>query len=373
MEYTYFLEKLANQNISIDKLYSDKLYSDKLYSDKLYKESQTNIVYILCYHVINTAKYPFLQFMMEKIPYCNNLIKEKFTLPFIMYNDKSITLQQLGLDKVRNSLYSICCDGNKVTDSMYKGIFYDTSENPYIVIDITGIDIYGLNLSRNTLTWFILPSEIVNTKKICNIEVDDEVTQLFTEIPELCLLTNPKTDATFIIPDAVYTGGEHKQVEFNSIFKNNKTKEYDTCGEYYYFYKTFGNAVKEGGWIKSGGTNKIDINSSDILTNSSGRLIVENANEYGMYINGGINRFALFIEGQIYIEKQLSLQLSDECINTLYPEPSIIICYSNSNVIKRDLLVKEYKNFASLSYHKLNKQLLDDRYIDENNHNYMIM
>ena len=363
MEYTYFLEKLANQNISIDKLYSDKLYN----------ESQTNIVYILCYHVINTAKYPFLQFMMEKIPYCNNLIKEKFTLPFIMYTDKSITLQQLGLDKVRNSLYSICCDGNKVTDSMYKGVIYDTSENPYIVIDITGIDIYGLNLSRNTLTWFILPSEIVNTKNICNIEVDDEVTQLFTEIPELCLLTNPKTYTNFIIPDAVYTGGEYKQVEFNSVFGNNKTKEYDSCGEYYYFYKTFDNAVKEGGWIKSGGTNKIDINSSDIITNSSGRLIVENANEYGMYINGGINRFALFIEGQIYIEKQPEFQLSDECINTLYPEPSIIICYSKSNVIKRDLLVKEYKNFASLSYHQLNKQLLDDMYIDANKNNYMIM
>jgi len=358
MEYTYFLENLANQNTSIEELYN---------------ESQTNIVYILCYNVINTAKYPFLQFMMEKIPYCNNLIKEKFTLPFIMYTDKSINITNIALNKVRQTLYSISCDGNKVTDSMYKGIIYDSSEKPYIVINITGIDIYGLNLSRNTLTWFILPSEIVNTKKICNVEVDDEVTQLFTEIPELCLLTNPKTDTTFIIPDAVYTGGEHKQVEFNSIFKNNKTKEYDSCGEYYYFYKTFDNAVKEGGWIKSGGTNKIDINSPDILTNSSGRLIVEKENEYGMYIKGGINRFALFIEGQIYIEKQLEFQLSDESINTLYIEPSIIICYSNSNVIKRDLLVKEYESFASLSYHQLNKQLLDDMYLDSNKHNYMIM
>ena len=364
MEYTYFLEKLANQNISIDKLYSDKLYN----------ESQTNIVYILCYHVINTAKYPFLQFMMEKIPYCNNLIKEKFTLPFIMYTDKSITLQQLGLDKVRNSLYSICCDGNKVTDSMYKGVIYDTSENPYIVIDITGIDIYGLNLSRNTLTWFILPSEIVNTKNICNIEVDDEVTQLFTEIPELCLLTNPKTYTNFIIPDAVYTGGEYKQVEFNSVFGNNKTKEYDSCGEYYYFYKTFDNAVKEGGWIKKRGINKIDINDisdKDVIKNSSGRTITEN--EYGRYVNGGINRFALFNEGKIYIENQGEFRLSDETIDTMYPEPTITICYSRPNEFGRDILVKEYNSFSSLSFHQLNKSLLDDRYIATNNTKYFIM
>lgn len=348
MDYTYFLDSLANQNITFEDLYN---------------ETQMNVVYILCYNVINTSKYPFLQFMMEKIPYCNNLIKEKFTLPSIIY-DKSLNIKNDVLDKVRQILYSINCDGNKVIDNMYKGVIYDKSENPYIVVNITGIDIYGLKLTRNSLTWFILPSEIVNTKEICNIEVDEDVTQLFTEIPELCLLTNTKTNTPFIIPDAVYTGGEYKSVEFNSVFGNNKTKEYNNSNEYFYFYKSFDNAIKDGGWIKS-------VDNSEIITNSSGRLIVEN--EYGRYINGGINRYALFIEGQIYIEKQRDFQLSDECINTLYPEPSIIICYSNFYNHKKDILVKEYESFASLSFHQLNKDLLDDSYIDKNKNKYMIM
>jgi len=348
MEYTYFLDSLANENITFKDLYN---------------ENQMNIVYILCYNVINTSKYPFLQFMMEKIPYCNNFIKERFTLPSIIY-DKSINIKNCVLDKVRQTLYSINCDGNKVIDNMYKGVIYDKSETPYIVVNITGIDIYGLKLTRNSLTWFILPSEIVNTKEICNIEVDEDVTQLFTEIPELCLLINTKTNTTFIIPDAVYTGGEYKTVEFNSVFGNNKTKEYASCGEYFYFYKSYLDAVKDGGWIKS-------LHNTDIITNSSGRLIVEN--EYGRYINGGINRYALFIEGQIYIEKQRDFQLSDECISEMYPEPSIIICYLTPHENKRDILVKEYESFASLSFHQLNKDQLDDRYIDKNKNKYMIM
>ena len=356
MEYTYFLDTIANKNIVSEDL------------------QKTRVLYILCYNITNTAKYPFLQFMMEKIPYCNNLINEMFTLPFIMHNNETVNIQNVVLDKIRNSLISIGCDGNKVTDSMYKGIVYDSSGKSYITVNITGIDISGLNLLRNTLTWFILPSEIINTQQICNIEVDPEVIQLFTEIPELALLHNLKTKETFILPDSVYTGGELKQVEFNSIFGNNKSHEYESCGEYFYFYKSFDNAVKEGGWIKKRGINKIDINDisdKDVIKNSSGRTITEN--EYGRYVNGGINRFALFNEGKIYIENQGEFRLSDETIDTMYPEPTITICYSRPNEFGRDILVKEYNSFSSLSFHQLNKSLLDDRYIATNNTKYFIM
>lgn len=351
MEYTYFLDTIANKNIV---------------SEDLHK---TSVLYILCYIITTTAKYPFLQFMMEKIPYCNNLINEMFTLPFIMHNNETVNIQNVVLDKIRNSLISIGCDGNKVTDSMYKGIVYDSSGKSYITVNITGIDISGLNLLRNTLTWFILPSEIINTREICNIEVDLEVTQLFTEIPELALLHNLKTKDMFILPDAVYTGGELKQVEYNSIFGNNKTREYESCGEYFYFYKSFDNALKEGGWIKKIDVN--DISDKDLIKNSSGRLLTEN--EYGRYVNGGINRFAFFNEGKIYIENQGKFRLSDETIDTMYPEPTITICYSSSNEFGRDILVKEYNSFSSLSFHQLNKNLLDDRYIATNNTKYMIL
>ena len=49
--------------------------------DDIVNEKRLGVLNILCYHVENETKYPFLQFMMEKIPYCNNIVKEQITLP----------------------------------------------------------------------------------------------------------------------------------------------------------------------------------------------------------------------------------------------------------------------------------------------------
>jgi hypothetical protein len=85
-------------------------------------------------------------------------------------------------------------------------------------------------------------------------------------------------------------------VEFNSTFGINKNKIYNRCGDYYYFFRSFSHAVKYGGWEKDLETN---------THSSTGRLVIEN--EYGRYVTGGINRFALFIEGNFHIEKETEL------------------------------------------------------------------
>jgi hypothetical protein len=289
MDYTYFLEKIANNNISAIDLYD--------------QSKPVNILYLLCYHVTNTCKYPFLQFMMEKIPYCNNIVKEQFVLPFIILNTNTVNMEEIVLNKIRYSLKNLNCDDTKVTNDMYKGIVSDnySLQKTFAVVDISGIDISGLNLSRNSIIWFTLPSEIINTKSVCNIDIDDDVTDIFTNIPDFALLRNKETNNPYIIPDPVYTGGEYKDVEFNSVFGNRKSIAYESCGEYYYFYTSFGDAVKEGGWIK---TNNSYLNDHCQKYNPAGRLIVDN--EYGKYIQGGINRYALFVEGKNYIETENS-------------------------------------------------------------------
>lgn len=357
MDYTYFFESKADNSISLEDIHINH---------------DINIINILCYSINNDGKYPFLQFMMEKIPFCNNFIKEQFIFPYIMYTDTSQDIKSLTLNKIKTSLKEIGCSFDTVNETMYKGIIHDNKGIPYILINITGIDINGLQLSRNTLTWFVLPSEIINTKEICNIDIDNDVTELFTNLPELSLLTNNETQKYFIIPDAVYTGSEFKDVEFNSIFGNRKTKEYNSCGKYHYFCRTFGNAVKYGGWNKYGGNNLIDKNNKLHTHSLSGeRLTIEN--DYGKYIHGGINRYALFNEGQLYIELTNEFSLTDDIIETIYPETTINICYSNLDYLKQDILVKEYDNFVSLSYHSLNKSILGDKYISENKNKYMIL
>ena len=50
------------------------------------------------------------------------------------------------------------------------------------------------------------------------------------------ILTNPKTKGIYILPDAVYTSGDYKSVEFKAIFGNIKTNPYNSSNKYFYFY-----------------------------------------------------------------------------------------------------------------------------------------
>jgi hypothetical protein len=345
MDYKYLLEEKANKNLTFDNLVNDRGMC---------------VLNIICYHVEEQHKYPFLQFMMEKIHYCNHIVKEQVTFPYVFLRDPESNIEETVLARVRSGLDILGCDYNRVTSDMYKGIlFTEDCATPYALVNITGIDIYGLNFMRQTTSWFVLPSEIINTKKVCNIEIDSEITTLFTDIPQLGCLVNSKTDEYYIMPDAVYTGSEIKNAEFKAIFGNTKQKVYDSCGEYYFFYRTFADAVKEGGWLKDGNSNKI----------GERKIVDNNSNKY---ISGCINRYALFVEGKIYLEKGKEFELTDDIIESLYPEPCIIICYSGEHITKPDMLVKNYESFVSLSYHKLDRRLLGEHFIEENKKQYMI-
>jgi hypothetical protein len=183
MDYIYLGEQMINKNLSINDISKDIKNGGKY-----------DILFLLCYSVNTEAKYPFIQFMMDKMPYCDNLIKEQFSLPHLFYTDFSKTIDTLVLEKVIYSLNSIGCNCDKIQADMYKGIFHDLMEQPYALVDITGIDISGMCLNRNSLVWFVLPSEIINVKHICNIDIDLEATNLFTNSPKLGVLTNPITN-----------------------------------------------------------------------------------------------------------------------------------------------------------------------------------
>ncbi len=342
MEYRYLLEERANKNIMLEDINYECMF------------------YILCYHIEDQYKYPFLQFMMEKVPFCAGLIEEKLTLPYLIINSELTDIELSVLEKVKFYLNNLGCNYSRVSEDMYKGIVIDTDTNmPYALVNITGIDIYGLNFGRNSSPWFVLTSEIINTKMVCNIPIDKDVIDFLIGYDFTGCLTNPITNVRYILPDAVYTGCEIQKAKFNSVFGNVKSKVYDSCGEYFYFYRTFDEAVKEGGWKKENIDDKI-----------GDRVIAENN---GKYINGAINRYALFIEGKIYLESGKEFRLSDEIIERLYPEPTIIICYTETHDVKPDILVKDYNSFVCLSYHLLDKSLLNEEYSDIDKKEYMIL
>ena len=68
MKYKYLLEERVNKNASFDDILNNQ---------------DSCILNIICYHVENQYKYPFLQFMMEKVPFCNNIVAEQLIFPYI--------------------------------------------------------------------------------------------------------------------------------------------------------------------------------------------------------------------------------------------------------------------------------------------------
>ena len=301
MEYKYLLEERVNKNIT--------------FNDIVNEEGKC-ILNIICYNIETRYKYPFLQFMMEKVPYCHNIVKEQLIFPYIFIRKTQLTnIKDLVLDKIKMGLDVMKCE-NMISEDMYKGIIFDNDQlTGYALVNITGKDICGLNFMRQTTNWFVLPSEIINNQQVLNIDIDENVIKLFTNIREIGQLLNNKTNKYYILPDVVYTCDKHKESEFKSIFGNIRTKIYNNCGEYYYFYRSFDNAMKNNEWL---------------------------------------NRYALFTEGKIYFEDNKEFALNDEVIEHKYPEPCIIICYLD-NIVKPDILTKDIKSSVCLSYHKIDK------------------
>ena len=311
MEYKYLLEERVNNNIT--------------FNDIVNEEGKC-ILNIICYNIETRYKYPFLQFIMEKVPYCNNIVKEQLIFPYIFIRKtQSNNIKDLVLEKIKTCLVVLKCE-NMISEDMYKGIIFDSDQlTGYALVNITGKDICGLNFMRQTTNWVVLPSEIINNQQVLNIDIDENVIKLFTNIREIGQLLNNKTNKYYILPDVVYTCDKHKESEFKSIFGNIKTKLYDNCGEYYYFYRSINTAMNRA-------MNK----------------------EW-------LNRYALFTEGKIYFEDNNGFTLNDQVIECKYPEPCIIICYLNDNNVNLapDILAKETKSSVCLSYHILDKYYIE--------------
>jgi hypothetical protein len=334
--YKYSFEEKANINITWEDIYTNYTSTNNN------TNTNTNIyvVYILCYHIEKQSKYPFLQFMMNKIPTLDDVFNEQFILPYKLlrgnYDEHDIKTTMLA--EIKNRLNNICCKGDSVTDEMYKGVIYGSDNvTPFVLINISDIDIYGLHLSVNTPTWFALTSEIINTRSICDIIIDPEITELFIHYPNIGLVTNLDTNTEYIIPDPVYTSDKFSSVEFKSVFGNLKTKAYNSCREFYYFYRTFEDVFK-----------------SNILKDK--KNLKDNNLKDNKNLKNGINRYALFMEGKLYMEELNEFSLSDNIIDEFYNEPCIIICYMNLNKkLNPDILVKSNYSSVCISYHKIDK------------------
>jgi hypothetical protein len=251
---------------------------------------------ILAYHINTTAKYPFLQFALQKIPEIPDIMEEHYILPYVQLQRES---------NIHESLQT--CVESKLTNLEnnfdYQGVLI--IENiPFIFVEV-------FSNSYNDFMHFALTTEIINTGQLYNVAICNSARNIFLEMPQLGLLYKENTQDFFPLPDVAFTTDSEKDAEFKSVFNNIKTKIYPQCREYYYFYRGFQEASNKRQNI--------------------------------------VSRFAVFIEGKMVFENEENFSLKDSVIDQLYPEPCIIICYTFYHSSKENLLVKTAESFAHLS------------------------
>lgn len=296
----------------------DIVDSNKVNIDELFSPNQ--IFNVICYHINDkSGLYPFVQFLLCKEKYSN-----KFTMP---RSNKEDLVTNIKASLLSMGLLEKYIDVDKI---VFKGYYKDKAKHLKnnilveqtfsLLVDISGIDLSKLLLVNANPAWFALFSEIVNEKSICNIPISDSTTCYFET--NTCLAKiyadNVNKMVYYPIPSVVYTVDEFKRSEFKGLFGESKVENKD----YYYFQKSFNNAV-----------NEYTSSSSFLTSNTSSSSFLTSNTSY----KKGVNRYAFFSEKTKMLEDINDLDLDN---------------YS-SNFYNGAIFATQYEQHVPISYHIL--------------------
>jgi hypothetical protein len=320
---------------------------------------------------------PFNSFML-----LNNFALDKLCFPYLDINTLNIKLindYSFFISIIKCYLFSL----NLLTDYEdfdknfdFKGV-HIYNNRLYLFIDLTKTTIESNLMYRNVPCWFALIDEIVNKKHVCNIKIDDEVTNFFLYNNIFLHFKNLQKEQ-IEIPTVVYSGIHEKLLYFNFLFGKTKDDSNSILGANYYF-TNYTNAIRQGSWSKN---YKREFRHGVEITE----------NENGKYIKGGIVRYAIFLgnclikenmpndkidESELKIERlensddynyeKMTLRISDHDAVWKLNYDSVIL----GNIELDDgqqlkdapmYVVKDFENHLPLSYHFINKINLKDIY-----------
>ena len=258
-----------------------------------------NTITLIFFNISKTNK--FIQFMLEKK---NDVLS--FPKIKINQNIKPEIAQLLTVD---------------VSLLKYKG--YTTFQGDIHLFIQTDKIFTPLFMQRDQRYWFCIVDEIVHYKKVCNFQIDSGCSDFLLSNPDFYTLKNPDTFREYELPIIVYSGNIFNQVELDGHFGASKKNEYSFFGPHYYF-TTYEKAVEMGG-------KKLE--------------------------KCGINRFAFFCgKHHIIYKPQLKYNVSETFDSIYVGEMQLNSHIYNDSPI---WIVKSSANFKSLSYHLLDKTILE--------------
>ena len=319
--------------------------------------------YICGYKVNNNDLYPFLNFLLK-----NDFETKQLVFPFFDTNDLSSDIISKLSNKINSLFYNI------ITDNKYefKGYYY-YKNNIYLFIDFTNCKLIINNIHKNSIIWSVLVDEIINKKHVCNIKINLDVINFFNENIYFTLLKD-KNEKNYEIPSIVYVGKEISKINFTYIFGVSKPDNNLLFGPYYYF-TDFKNAIKQGGWSEI--TNDKHIKGGIVrfaLFTGLTKVILNNSS--GFIDDSNIKREISNISNSNNLYENLTLKISDyngkwtEKYDSIYVGE---IELDNGEKMKNTpiYVVKKYEQHIPLSYHFIDKKILDE--IFEPNKDYQIL
>ena len=220
-DYMYYADELQLQNTTTTTTTNTKLTKQYMHS------------HICIYHIITSHIKPFVMFLLfkdtdtDKDGNNNNNNKNRLTLPLADNIEDAI--------KKANTLFT--SSDSKID---YKG-FIEDGEDVYFIMEA-----HTLSVVTPEVCQWALSTELVNTKKVLNVDIDDSVTHFFLENIKLLFVYN-KEGHQYECPTVAYC---HKNVE--------SVKEIGLCragpaapyGPYYYFDLEVEKEKEKGGVVR---------------------------------------------------------------------------------------------------------------------------
>ena len=326
-------------------------------------------VYIAAYTINTDGECPFIRYLLT-----NSKVEPQLKFPRVPLFSNLNTSNLINYTQVALFGLLMLEDYELFSAATHFTGFLESNNNLYMFFDITKLNLRLDDVYKSNHLWLALMDEIVNHKCLCDIKMDHSLVNLFLCNEDLLFLVNENNE-NYQIPVVCYAGKPVSKLNFTFIFGEPKRDKNSILGPFYYF-TDFNNAIKDG---VSSENRKVEYKKTTLLTDGNN----------GDYTEGGIIRFAVFVGNTKYIEnkpndpndesdtkyerlqdenldqnmERLTMRISDHDGNWARNYDSAYLgCIELDNgtfIDKPYLVVKNYKQQVSLSYHLVNNKTLN--------------
>jgi len=203
--------------------------------------------FICAYDVNTSGQYPFLRFLLHKYEYdVERIVVDLPCIDIANENAGETTNTSTDFEEllthaqkyITRIMPSEPHHANGVV--MYKGCIVKNPGDVYLFFDVTRPESVEescmyLDDSCEVKSYFCIIDEIINTRKVFDIDIGEYVYDLFAMNRDLLFLTDDNEDK-YEIPVSCYTGSENHMLHFVYVFGVSRMTTDDAIlGPYYYF------------------------------------------------------------------------------------------------------------------------------------------